>query len=131
MGACVCIRNRCAPSPPRKCGVRATSAWRSGLRPAPLASLQWECFSRCLIASLNPICLTLCQRRDVMRNTVANVLVIASVLTPVAGFAAPAPKAPPATATYIMKEELDKIGATEQSASTRDENAKVVDLGYE
>jgi hypothetical protein len=30
-----------------------------------------------------------------------------------------------------MKEELDKIGATEQSQSTRDENAKVIGLGYE
>ena len=64
-----------------------------------------------------------------MKNTVVKVLVIASV--PVAAFAAPAGKPAPTTATYIMKEELDKIGATEQSASTRDENAKVVDIGYE
>ena len=65
-----------------------------------------------------------------MKNTVVKVLVIASVLSPVAAFAQ-AGKAAPTTATYIMKAELDKISATEQSASTRDENAKVVDLGYE
>jgi len=64
-----------------------------------------------------------------MKSTVMKVLVIASV--PVAAFAAQAGKPVPTTATYIMKEELDKISATEQSASTRDENAKVVDLGYE
>jgi len=64
-----------------------------------------------------------------MKNTVMKVLVVASV--PVAAFAAQAGKPAPTTATYIMKEELDKISATEQSASTRDENAKVVDLGYE
>ena len=62
-----------------------------------------------------------------MRNRVMNVLVIASVLSPLAAFAQGAPS----TATYIMKEELDKIGATEQSASTKDENAKVIGLGYE
>jgi hypothetical protein len=65
-----------------------------------------------------------------MKNTVMKVLVIASVLSPVAAFAL-AGKTAPTTATYIMKAELDKISATEQSASTRDENAKVVDLGYE
>ena len=64
-----------------------------------------------------------------MKNTVVKALVLASV--PVAAFAAQAGKPAPTTATYIMKEELDKISATEQSASTRDENAKVVDLGYE
>src|SRR5258706_12429192 len=62
-----------------------------------------------------------------MKNTV--VLLIA-VLTPVAVFAQ-AGKTAPTTATYIMKEEIDKISATEQSQSTRDENAKIVDLGYE
>jgi hypothetical protein len=66
-----------------------------------------------------------------MKNTVVKVLVIASVLTPVAAFAVQGAKPAPTTATYIMKEELDKISATEQRASTRDENAKVVDLGYE
>jgi len=37
----------------------------------------------------------------------------------------------PTTATYIMKEDIDKVSATEQSKSTRDENVKVVGLGYE
>jgi hypothetical protein len=66
-----------------------------------------------------------------MKHTVVKVLVIASVFTPVAAFAAQGAKPAPTIATYIMKEELDKISATEQRASTRDENAKVVDLGYE
>ena len=65
------------------------------------------------------------------KNTVVKALVIASVLSPVATFAAQAGKPAPTTAAYIMKEELDKISATEQSASTQDENARVVDLGYE
>ena len=65
-----------------------------------------------------------------MKNTVMKVLVLALVLSPVAAFAQ-ARKPVPTTATYIMKEEIDKISATEQSQSTRDENAKVIDLGYE
>src|SRR5437660_9924094 len=65
-----------------------------------------------------------------MKNTVVKVLVIASVLSPVAAFAQ-AGKAAPTTATYIMKEDIDKISATEQSQSTRDENAKIIGLGYE
>src|SRR5579862_4611253 len=68
--------------------------------------------------------------RNAMKNRVAKVLVTASVLGPAAAFAQ-AGKTAPTTATYIMKEDIDKIGATEQSQSTRDENAKVVDLGYE
>src|SRR6202035_427287 len=35
----------------------------------------------------------------------------------------------PTTATVITKAEIDKISATEQSQRTRDENAKVVDIG--
>jgi hypothetical protein len=35
----------------------------------------------------------------------------------------------PTTATVITKGEIDKISATEQSAQTRDENARVVDIG--
>jgi hypothetical protein len=62
-----------------------------------------------------------------MNNPVVKVLVIASVLSPLAAIAAGAPT----TATYIMKDEIDKISRTEQSASTRDENAKVVDIGNE
>lgn len=65
-----------------------------------------------------------------MKNTVVKVLVIASFVSPVAVFAQ-AGKTPPTTATYIMKTDIDKVGATEQSKSTRDENVKVVGLGYE
>ena len=65
-----------------------------------------------------------------MKNMVVKVLAMASVLSPAAAIAQAA-KTAPATATYIMKEDIDKISATEQSLSTRDENAKVVDLGYE
>src|SRR6516164_2207064 len=65
-----------------------------------------------------------------MKNTVVEVLLIATVLAPVAAFAQ-AGKTTPTTATYIMKEDIDKVGATEQSQRTRDENVKVVDLGYE
>ena len=65
-----------------------------------------------------------------MKNTVVKALVIASALSPLTAFAQ-AGKAAPTTATYIMKEEIDKILATEQSQRTRDENAKVIDLGYE
>src|ERR1700687_877988 len=65
-----------------------------------------------------------------MKNTVVQVLVIASVLSPVAAFSQ-AGKTAPTTATYIMKEDIDKVGATEQSQRTRDENVKVIDLGYE
>jgi|SRR6185295_14113621 len=64
-----------------------------------------------------------------MKNTIAKVLLIAAV--PVAALAAQAGKPAPTTATYIMKAEIDKVGATEQSASTRDENVKVVDIGNE
>ena len=54
------------------------------------------------------------------------VLVLASVLTPAAALAQ---GAAPTTATVITKEEIAKISATEQSQRTRDENAKVVDIG--
>jgi mannose-6-phosphate isomerase-like protein (cupin superfamily) len=64
-----------------------------------------------------------------MRNTAVEILTAALVLSPLAAVAAA--KTAPATATYIMKEEIDKIGATEQSQRTRDENVKVVGLGYE
>ena len=65
-----------------------------------------------------------------MKNTMVKVLVIASVSSPLAAFAQ-AGKTVPTTATYIMKTDIDKIGATEQSKSTRDENVKVVGIGYE
>jgi mannose-6-phosphate isomerase-like protein (cupin superfamily) len=66
-----------------------------------------------------------------MKRTVPTILIAISILYPAAVLAAQAAKVPPSTATYITKAELDKISATEQSASTRDENAKIVDLGYE
>ena len=65
-----------------------------------------------------------------MKSTVVNVLLIASVLSPAAAFAQ-AGKTTPTTATYVMKEDIDKVGATEQSQRTRDENVKIVGLGYE
>jgi hypothetical protein len=64
-----------------------------------------------------------------MKNIVLKILVVASVVSPVVVFAQAGKK--PTTATYIMKEEVDKISASEQSKKTLDENAKVVDLGYE
>lgn len=63
-----------------------------------------------------------------MNNTALKTLVIASVLSPVAALAQ-AGATPPTTATVITKEEIAKISATEQSQRTRDENAKVVDIG--
>jgi mannose-6-phosphate isomerase-like protein (cupin superfamily) len=63
-----------------------------------------------------------------MKHTVKG-LVITSVVIPLTAIAAG--NSAPTTATYIMKSEIDKILATEQSATTRDENAKVIDLGYE
>ena len=64
-----------------------------------------------------------------MKHIALKALLIASVLTPVAVYAQGG-KAP-TTATFIMKEDIDKISNTEQSLRTKDENAMVVDLGYE
>jgi hypothetical protein len=63
-----------------------------------------------------------------MKHSILKVLLLASVLAPVAVYAQPRP-GNPTTATVITKEELAKINATEQSQQTRDENAKVVDIG--
>src|SRR6266536_6228764 len=63
-----------------------------------------------------------------MRNPALKVLLTAAVLIPVAAYAQPRP-GNPTTATVITKAEIDKISATEQSQRTRDENAKVVDIG--
>jgi mannose-6-phosphate isomerase-like protein (cupin superfamily) len=63
-----------------------------------------------------------------MKNTALNVLLAAAILIPVAVIAQPRP-GNPTTATLITKAEIDKISATEQSAQTRDENARVVDIG--
>lgn len=65
-----------------------------------------------------------------MKNTMLNALVAASVLTPAVAFAQ-TEKTKPTTATYVMKEEIDKVSNSEQSKRVVDENTKVVDLGYE
>src|SRR4029078_5005617 len=63
-----------------------------------------------------------------MKNTALKVLLTATVLIPVAIYAQPRP-GNPTTATVITKAGIDKISATEQSQRTRDENARVVDIG--
>ena len=63
-----------------------------------------------------------------MRSTALKMLLAAAVLIPVAVYAQPRP-GNPTTATVITKAEIDKISATEQGQTTRDENARVVDIG--
>jgi hypothetical protein len=63
-----------------------------------------------------------------MKNTALHALLTAAVLIPVALYAQPRP-GNPTTATVITKAEIDKISATEQNQTTRDENARVVDIG--
>src|SRR5947208_15816912 len=67
-------------------------------------------------------------RRNTMKNTALKVLLTAAVLIPLALYAQPR-AGNPTTATVISKAEIDKISATEQSQQTRDENARVVDIG--
>src|SRR5689334_4609820 len=67
-------------------------------------------------------------RRNAMKKTALKVLLAAAILIPVAIYAQPRP-GNPTTATVITKAEIDKISATEQSQRTRDENARVVDIG--
>src|SRR5439155_16108897 len=67
-------------------------------------------------------------RRNTMKNTALKVLLAAAILIPVAVIAQPRP-GNPTTATVITKAEIDKISATEQNQTTRDENARVVDIG--
>src|SRR5579862_2346874 len=67
-------------------------------------------------------------RRNAMKNTALKVLLSAAVLIPAAIYAQPRP-GNPTTATVITKAEIDAISATEQSQTTRDENARVVDIG--
>ena len=62
------------------------------------------------------------------RNTVLKVLLTAAVVIPLALYAQPR-AGNPTIATVITKAEIDKISATEQSQQTRDENARVVDIG--
>ena len=63
-----------------------------------------------------------------MKNTALTIFITAVVLIPVTVYAQVRP-GNPATATVITKAEIDKISATEQAQRTRDENAKVVDIG--
>src|SRR5512132_1915054 len=63
-----------------------------------------------------------------MKSTALRSLLMAAILIPVALFAQPRP-GNPTTATVITKAEIDKISATLQSQRTRDENARVVDIG--
>jgi hypothetical protein len=64
---------------------------------------------------------------NVMKSTALKVLLFASVLAPVAVFG----QNKPDTATIITKEMIDTINQQEQDRPTLDENAMVVDLGYE
>ena len=63
-----------------------------------------------------------------MRSTALKVLLAAAVLIPLVVYAQPRP-GNPTTATVITKAEIDKISATEQNQTTRDENARVIDIG--
>jgi mannose-6-phosphate isomerase-like protein (cupin superfamily) len=63
-----------------------------------------------------------------MKNTALKALLTGAVLIPMVVYAQPRP-GNPTTATVITKAEIDKISATEQSQTTRDENARVVDIG--
>ena len=63
-----------------------------------------------------------------MKNVALKVLLTAAVLIPLLVYAQPRP-GNPTTATVITKAEIDKISATLQSQQTRDENARVVDIG--
>ena len=63
-----------------------------------------------------------------MKNPALKVLLTAVVLIPVEVYAQPRP-GNPTTATVIIRTEIGKISATEQSQRVRDENAKVVDIG--
>src|SRR5262245_39622462 len=63
-----------------------------------------------------------------MKNVALKALLAAAVLIPLVVYAQPRP-GNPTTATLITKAEIDKISATEQNQTTRDENARVVDIG--
>jgi mannose-6-phosphate isomerase-like protein (cupin superfamily) len=65
-----------------------------------------------------------------MKKTLLKALVVASVLTPAVAFTQTG-KTKPTTATYIMKDEIDRVSGSEQKKAVDDENTKVVDLGYE
>jgi mannose-6-phosphate isomerase-like protein (cupin superfamily) len=63
-----------------------------------------------------------------MKSTALKVLLAAAILIPLALYAQPRP-GNPTTSTVITKAEIDKIMATMQGQTTRDENARVVDIG--
>ena len=63
-----------------------------------------------------------------MKNIALKVLLAAAILIPVAAYAQIRP-GNPTTSTVITKAEIDKILATEMGQTTRDENARVVDIG--
>ncbi len=63
-----------------------------------------------------------------MKKTALRVCLTAALLIPLSFHAQRRP-ANPTTATVITKAEIDKISATEQNQTTRDENARVVDIG--
>jgi len=63
-----------------------------------------------------------------MKNKALTVLLTAAVLMPVAIYAQIRP-GNPTTSTVITKAEIDKIRATMEGVTTRDENARVVDIG--
>ena len=63
-----------------------------------------------------------------MRSTALTLLLTAAVLIPAAASAQPRP-GNPTTLTVITKAEIDKIRATMEGVTTRDENARVVDIG--
>ena len=63
-----------------------------------------------------------------MKNTALKVVLFASVLAPAVVYGQ---GSGPTTATIISKEMIDTINQQEQGRPTLDENAMVVDLGYE
>jgi hypothetical protein len=67
-------------------------------------------------------------RRNTNEKHRTAVLLTAAVLIPLTAGAQPRP-GNPTTATVITKAEIDKIAATMQNVTTRDENARVVDIG--
>ncbi len=64
-----------------------------------------------------------------MKCSATKISVVVAIVVPVSVIALGA--SAPTTATYIMKEDFDKILATQQKVNTSDQNAKIVDLGYE
>ncbi len=63
-----------------------------------------------------------------MKSTALTILLTALVLMAVVAYAQPRP-GNPTTSTVITKAEIDKIAATMKDMTTRDENARVVDIG--